>query len=366
MVRCIHIAPELPPTVGGVADYTVILSHRLAEKTEGAVEPVLVHAGSESTDAIDVDVPTVDLSGECSTTVLTDAVEQLAQDSEGPAVVLLEYSGYGYAARGAPLWLMRAMKTLRARDVGARRIAVFHELFATGVKPWHSSFWLNPVQRHIAATIARSSDAILTNRAWAASWLRRKGRPKTPVRVQPVFSNMGEPRHVPPYEERESYAVVFGSASRKGRLYGPHADKLRTLLQATEVNALVDIGPPPAANGEVDGLPIDHRGVQPKAQVSEQLAQAAFGVLAYGAADLSKSGIMAAYASHGVPVFLCGASATNEDGLYEHGTHYVTPAALRADASAFDPAQGSRAICSAYRRKAHSETTADRLLSLFQ
>jgi hypothetical protein len=51
-VRLIHIAPELPPTVGGVADYAVILSRRLVEVSDGTVEPVLIYAGHEPTEAI--------------------------------------------------------------------------------------------------------------------------------------------------------------------------------------------------------------------------------------------------------------------------------------------------------------------------
>lgn len=50
--RIIHIAPELPPKVGGVADYNAILSRRLVEVSDGTVEPVLIYAGHEPTEAI--------------------------------------------------------------------------------------------------------------------------------------------------------------------------------------------------------------------------------------------------------------------------------------------------------------------------
>ena len=84
-IRLIHIAPELPPTVGGVADYTAILSRRLVEVSDGAVEPVLVHAGRQFADAIDVDFPVVDLSGQCSTSALAQTVEQSAAEADEQA-----------------------------------------------------------------------------------------------------------------------------------------------------------------------------------------------------------------------------------------------------------------------------------------
>ena len=82
-IRLIHISPELPPTVGGVADYTAILSRRLVEVSDGIIEPVLVHAGNQSAEAIEVDFPTVDLSGERSASALAETIEQLAARSRG-------------------------------------------------------------------------------------------------------------------------------------------------------------------------------------------------------------------------------------------------------------------------------------------
>ena len=89
-IRLIHIAPELPPKVGGVADYTAILSRRLVEVSDGAVEPVLVHAGKERAGAIDVGFPAVDLSGGGTTGALGEAISLVDLENDHRGVVLLE------------------------------------------------------------------------------------------------------------------------------------------------------------------------------------------------------------------------------------------------------------------------------------
>ena len=45
MMHLIHISPEVPPAVGGIADYTAILSRRLVEVSGGSVVPTLIRAG---------------------------------------------------------------------------------------------------------------------------------------------------------------------------------------------------------------------------------------------------------------------------------------------------------------------------------
>ena len=72
--------------MGGVADYTAILSRRLVEVSDGEVEPVLVRAGWKAPDSREptVDFPVVERSGVRSASALAETVEQLAQESELP------------------------------------------------------------------------------------------------------------------------------------------------------------------------------------------------------------------------------------------------------------------------------------------
>jgi hypothetical protein len=368
MVRCIHIAPELPPTVGGVADYTAILSRRLVEVSDGAVEPVLVHAGNQSADVIEVDFPTVDLNGECSASALAETVEQLADEAEGQAVVLLEYSGYGYAKRGAPLWLARGLRRVCGVD-GVSLITMFHELYATGA-PWTSAFWVSPLQRFVAARLARMSAGIVTNRSSAAPWLQRyRASEDVPGKVQPVFSNVGEPDTVPSVGGRNCQAVVFGGGGRKSTVYDENRDVLRSLVDRGGFSTVLDIGPPADSVPSVESWS-QPLGVLPENEISDRLSNASLGVLSYPGSRLGKSGVAAAFASHGVPFLLFDEeTSTGNSDPYVEGTHFWRVNAVKEEGSRLSDeklAEMSRSIRLLYQERLHSTHAARCFLDLIQ
>jgi len=357
-MRLIHIAPELPPTVGGVADYTAILTQRLVEVSGRIVEPVLVHAGRESTETIEVDFPTVDLSGKCSAAALAETVERLAQEAEGPAAVLLEYSGYGYSGNGAPRWLVNGLHRACEEDVPL--ITVFHELYATSVRPWERRFWTMPVQYYVADRLARLSDGLTANWDAAAQWLERRVDGQ-PVRMSPTFSNVGEPESVPAYSERNPYAVCFGGAGRKEALYRRHGDVLCDVLRRLDIERIVDLGSKPVdeAYAEMD-VPVESKGIQPEEVISAYLKEASIGLSNHPLHCLKKSGIWASYAVHGVPTML-SASPFKIPHLREND-HFLLLQSGEVKQAHFD------SICQNvrtwYREVASSESAARRVLSI--
>jgi hypothetical protein len=336
--RLIHVTPQLPPNVGGVADYAVILGRRVAEQTDERVRSVYVQAGSKPGDVPAEALDSTDLSGHQSAEALAGALIAYA-DEMGHAAVLLHYVGYGYHARGCPVWLLRGLRQLRARRPAVTVISMFHELYATSRKPWKSVFWLSPVQCYLTAQIARLSDGIMTNRRVFAEKLRAITGGAVPVCVSPTFSNVGEPEMLPAYHEREPYAVVFGGAERKTTTYGQHGAALGRALQRLEVERVVDIGTP-AADGAAGalGVPVEMKGELPAAEVSAHLRQATVGVLRYGLHCLTKSGLWAAYAAHGVPaVMAAAATQTNRKSVVRPGAHYFLLDELASGAHGGEP-----------------------------
>ena len=199
---------------------------------------------------------------------------------------------------------------------------MFHELYATG-PPWTSAFWLSPVQRYVAAQLARLSSAVVTNRVESATWLRRYVSSETPVRVQPVFSNVGEPEHVPPWDEREPYAVVFGGTG-KDALYSQYGQQVVKVLDLLEIPELVDIGPKPDKSLLES---IDHDRVTVKGFLSVQETQgylnnAKAGFVCRNPEAFTKSGSLAAYAAYGVPTFIGLRDSKNASQLWKDGMHY--------------------------------------------
>ncbi|MCS3708304.1 hypothetical protein GGP62_003214 [Salinibacter ruber] len=362
-VRLIHIAPELPPAVGGVADYTAILTQRLVEVSDGAVEPVLVHAGRQEADIVDADFPVVDLSGQCSAQALTDTLREQIKRGE-KNVVLLEYANYGYSAKGIPVWLIRGLNRVCRRG-GVPLITMMHELYATG-PPWSGAFWYTGPQQVAAVWLARLSRHVVSNREDGVQWLDRYRQAKKDILVQPVFSNVGEPDTLPPFERRSSRVVVFGGGNKKSQIYRQNNDLLRALSTRHGYEEIDDIGPS-ASCSDPSTESVTFHGVLPAATISEKMRAAGLGLLAYPSERLAKSGGGAAFAAHGLPFVLLDETPGGDASPYEEGTHFWRWSTLSASPGLLDKdrlAGMSRALRALYKEHMHSRVAARRLAQM--
>jgi hypothetical protein len=363
VIRLIHIAPQLPPTVGGVADYTAILSQRLVEVSDGAIEPVLVNAGWKESPPPEVEFPTVDISGRADAKTLTGTIRRLAQEASGDAAVLLEYSGYGFAKRGAPWWLVQGLQRVCSEQPGISIITMFHELYATG-PPWTSAFWLSPAQRYVAAELARFSDAVVTNRTSSAQWLQSRVGDAMPVTMQPVFSNVGEPEAVSPYGDRKAKAIMFGGARRKSKVYRNHWADLEALCKRLDISDILDVGG--AVQGEAKRQRVRRLGHLPSEEVARCFHEARVGFLWRGLDALTKSGVMAAYMAFGVvPVII--RNDTSHCPMLTPGDHFFTLETVNGTVPSLSTlSRVSDQAKDWYYTYAHSRRTAQRVLHLIQ
>jgi hypothetical protein len=295
-MKVAQVVPWLPPLTEGVGSYAVALGRELAARA--GIESRLVAAGSARPDeGIPVDASAIRVaagSGERLAGALAES---------GVEAVLLHYVNYGYHPRGCPLWLIDGVKRWRAAGAGRqgrRLVTLFHEVYASG-PPWSSSFWLSPVQRRLAAELARASDRAATSlqlyRDRLARWI-----PAARIAAAPVFSTVGEPAAVPPLTDRRPRRlVVFGSAGVRRRAWTGERRGLATACRALGAEEIVDIGPPlddiPA---DLDGVPVRRAGLLSDAQVSALLSGAFAGFLAYPPRFLAKSTVFAAYSAHGL------------------------------------------------------------------
>jgi hypothetical protein len=285
-----RIAILSPQAEGGVTDYSALIAQRLgavhARFAEGRVQGWPTRSGE-------------------------------------PEAIVIQFSGYGFHRRGVPFDLLRWIRQRKAE--GTRVGVFFHELFASG-PPWRSSFWLSPLQRYIATELARLADFWLTNRRASAEWLLRRAGEK-PNAVLPTPSNVGELTSLA--AQRNRSVVVFGSPAVRLQTY-----KLggRSLLDwaAGEGLTVYDIGP--SLQDQEWRLRLEQRGVAilgrlSAPQVSDLLAKATFGAVAYPLAYIAKSGVFAAYCAHGVCPIVYSDHYPEADGLVA-GRHYLAPQQL--------------------------------------
>ena len=243
--------------------------------------------------------------------------------------VFLQYSGYEYAKRGAPLWLLEMIRRDRHK-IGTFGIH-FHELFASGY-PWSSAFWLSPVQRYIAAELARLSDFWVTNTAESGKWLTRYAQQKPHV-VLPIFSNVGEPIVV--NAVRENKIVVFGTPSRRAAAYRMAGTKLFDFADKYGLE-IIDVGAPiqlPWLQTELKHHGVRQLGRLEAGEVSHLLSASKYGVVSHRSGVLAKSGVFAAYSAHRVCPIVLSKRIQIADGLIPGQSYILNLLADRIDDS---------------------------------
>jgi glycosyltransferase involved in cell wall biosynthesis len=316
-LEILQIVPRFPPSISGVGDYVCLLARQL-RAAHGIHTRFLVcdPCWSEKSEIEGFSVVPFDIqkAGELT---------RRMSGPEMPETALLHYVGYGYHKRGCPLWLVRGLKSWKKANATHRLLVMFHELYAFG-PPWSSSFWTSPVQRALVKSLALMSDHNITNLEVSRKSLARiTSRSENGFSVLPVFSNVGEPHALPDWGNRRPRLVVFGDPAWRKRAYVEHHAALEDTCAAFGLDEIVDIGSPCGALPKLR-VPCVLKGNLPAQQVSEELLNARAGFFAYPAAYLGKSGILAAYAAHGLaPVTHAKNIADNYDGLRERD-HFVS------------------------------------------
>ncbi len=300
----------VPPGQGGVRDQAATMG---AEWQRRGLDPALIELSREG----------------AAVSSLAARVAACGFAADQPWVLVLHFSGYGYAARGLCGWLLDELANLRATHGSSLRlIVVFHELFASA-PPWRTAFWLGPMQAAIAARLARLADALWTNTEGHARWLRSQVPAGTAIAVEPVFSNVGEPFDVKPLAARQPRAVVFGSAvTRRRALAG--LDRQAATLRQLGVRELVEVGQGERVGDAGGGIACSFAGALPREELGALLMDSRFGLLEYPPQFLSKSSVFAAYAAHGCLVLDRCAAGPASDGLAA-GRHYLAIGAGRHD-----------------------------------
>jgi hypothetical protein len=303
------IAPQYPPVVNGLGDYAARLGAGLAA------------AGHRVHYAALPQVPTAEVQPYSVLQPNGTHLWQLVQDYQINTLIL-NYSGYGYQRKGIPFWLPAALQQVQKKS-HCRIIVFFHELYASG-PPWTSAFWLHPAQKNIFRSLYQLADSVFCSNRVVANLIQQQtldGGQKN--HCIGLFTNIPEPEQVVKWSLKLPYLVVFGHPNMRLQTYKVLQNH-PSFLAAMGITQLIDIGL------AIDGaaftqlpLPVQEMGILPKEKVSAVLQAARFGALVYPDKLLGKSGVMAAYLSHG----LCVWNGTpylhaNPDGLVA-GQHYV-------------------------------------------
>lgn len=239
--------------------------------------------------------------------------------------LIIHVGGYGYAKRGAPLWLMHGLRAWRRSEPAPHVLGIFHELYASG-KPWNSSFWLGPLQKYVARQLWHLADkGITTNSRYLADLVSWRPDMADRAVLMPVPSNVGEADTAPPTCTRPDRAIVFGSAGVENLIYARHAEEVAGIVGALGITEIVDVGSrriePPS---RISGASVRVLGRLSAPDISRILLGCRFGLINYDTTRLGKSGVFASYAAHGVIPICLGSQVASADGLM-NGQHFLQP-----------------------------------------
>jgi len=322
------IVPRLPPAVDGLGDYGLCLSKEMSLK----------HAVDSSFIVGDPAWKNENFSEKFNVHVVNARSAPslfLLLPQEKDAVVLLHYVGYGYAKRGCPFWLLKALIQWKKEHAERKLITMFHELYAFG-PIWTSQFWSSPLQRMIVHRLGRLSNSFVTSRESYADILARyTGDSRNSIPVLPVFSNIGEPEKTPDLSQRKNRIVIFGNRVAKERVYQNSLAQLSQLCRQMDIEEILDIGPLSETHpDEIAGRKIQYLGTLSSEKISELLMESRFGFINYPTGYLGKSGIFAAYSSHRMLVWSAPWKNQVTDAVRE-GKHYLSSEAEYSRAEDF-------------------------------
>ena len=313
----VQITPSYPPVIGGVADYAKVIGRHFHDLgIDFGVVSAEVGLNQPEPHVFRIK----EKKGAALAALISDA-----------DTILLHFSGYGYAARGLCRWLVAGLDQWKRADRSRRLVTLFHEVYATG-PVWRSSFWTAPAQRRIARDLACMSESVFVTSVEGYRKIQTFGS-KSAVEILPVFSNVGEPNRVSPYQARPRVATVFGGGATRRIFY----DKCRRFsaditadLDHAEVDCIQDVGPSgidvPAT---LFGRPVKKLGALPVRQLTQALMDSRIGLIHYEADAITKSGTYAAYCAHGVIAINSAIKAPPD--VYKAGFAFAPGTLAKAD-----------------------------------
>ena len=310
------IVPRLPPAINGVGDYALNLARQLRKdfhiQTHFIVGNPKWNGGSE-------------IEGFPITRICDRNAQQLLSQDQTSSV-LLHYVGYGYAKRGCPVGLVERLQRWKNSSPDCLFVTMFHELYASGSPPWTSSFWLSPLQKSLAAKLAKLSDRCVTSRKGYAEIIRQLSDGKhQQILALPVFSNVGEPQEIPlPLSQRQNQLVVFGGVASRIRVYRDCQARLDYVCRKLNIQTIIDIGTSTGiAPRFIGNVPVSEIGEQPPDKVSHILANSIAGFCDYNPDYFGKSTILAAYCAHRLLPINARGSDSITDGIQENHQYWV-------------------------------------------
>tara|TARA_B100000902_G_C27290493_1_gene906846 strand:- start:622 stop:1683 length:1062 start_codon:yes stop_codon:yes gene_type:complete len=314
MKSIIQISPTYPPNLGGVGNYAKILSDYLS--IEGIKSQILIsdYLGKRNNKQI--------LFGKKN-----KSLESIL-DQNNSQNIILHYSGYGYAKRGLCFTLIKSLENWKQNKKNRKLITIFHEIYAKG--PFYRiSFWTSIFQKYLAKKLFNLSDVSLVTSKYNKFILASLYNNKKKIIYTNVFSNIGELKKNKILKTRKNKGIIFGNNFQKELLYKDilfNKMKYENLLNKMSIKEIIDIGPKINISKKINfkNIKINRVGIISKKYISSLLKSSKVGLVFYPVGQMTKSGIIAAYASHGMIIVNFCNEAIVKTNEFIAGLNYIS------------------------------------------
>ncbi len=317
-MKILTIVPQIPPSINGVGDYSLILAKQMFEQF--GIETHFIVGDPSCKIELDVFGISAEVLADASERSLLLSLNKFPNDS----IVLLQFSGYGYAKWACPHWLVSALKKWKNQNSQGKLLTMFHELYNVMGKPWQHNFWVSNIQKRIASQLSILSDQCFTTTQEYSETLCHLSHGKHQnVLVLSVFSTIGESLVLTELSTRKNRLVIFGQKGTRLHAYVRSLPMLQKACKTLGVEEIWDVGDPVDIDfSKIDMLPpIVQVGKCEPETIREILSNSLAGFLDYDVYRFSKSSILAAYCAHGLLAVTHCESPEPRDGLIS-GYHY--------------------------------------------
>ena len=211
-------------------------------------------------------------------------------------IVILQYSGYGFANKGAPFWLLKEIISLKKKV--KKIIVIFHELYAVSYYPWKSAFWMQCFQKFIIKKLLKISDYAIITTKHNFNKYNISNNKKTIY--LPIFSTVGE--MIKFKYKKENLIVVFGLSNTRTNTYKQFGINLFIWAKINKFK-IIDVGPKITDLDILDSLKknnVQRLGLLKIKRINYLFKKAKYGLLDYNLELVDKSSVLNAYGAYGV------------------------------------------------------------------
>lgn len=212
-------------------------------------------------------------------------------------IVILQYSGYGFANKGAPFWLLKEIISLKKKV--KKIIVIFHELYAVSYYPWKSAFWMQCFQKFIFKKLLKISDyAVITTKHNFNKYSISNNNKK--IIYLPIISSVGE--MIEFKHKKENLIVVFGLSNTRTNTYKKFGINLFIWAKINKFK-IIDVGPKITDLDILDSLKknnVQRLGLLKTKRINYLFKKAKYGLLDYNLKFVDKSSVLNTYGAYGV------------------------------------------------------------------